>query len=63
MRTPRQSQFVLWYGILCVGFWGGSQAAHSQAPAGKLLPDAGAQLMALANESRAQTGAGPLQWD
>jgi hypothetical protein len=53
----------LWFGILCVGFWGVSHAADGQAPAGKLVAGAGEQLMALANASRAQTGAGALEWD
>ena len=63
MRTVRQSKFVLWYGVVCVGFWGVSHAAHGQAPAGQLVSGAGEQLMVLANQARAQTGAGPLQWD
>jgi hypothetical protein len=46
-----------------VGFWGVSDAAHGQAPAGQLVSGAGEQLMVLANQARAQTGAGPLQWD
>jgi len=30
---------------------------------GEVVPDAGRKLMVLANESRAQTGAGALEWD
>jgi cysteine-rich secretory family protein len=63
MRTVRQSKFVLWCGVLCVGFWGVPSAAHGQASAGQLVAGAGETLMVLANESRAQTGAGPLKWD
>jgi hypothetical protein len=46
-----------------VGFWSVSPAAHGQAAAGQLVSGAGEKLMALANESRAQTGAGALVWD
>jgi cysteine-rich secretory family protein len=63
MRTLRQSKFVLACGVLCVGIWGVPRAAHGQAPAGQLVSGAGQQLMMLANQARAQTGAGPLQWD
>ena len=59
----RQSKFVLWHWVLFVAFWGASCAAHGQAPAGRFLAGADEELMALANESRAQTGAGALQWD
>lgn len=63
MRTLRQSKFVLACGVLCVGFWGVSPSAHGQAPAGQLVSGAGHQLMALANQARAQAGVKALQWD
>ena len=63
MRMVRQSKSVLWYGVLCVGFLGMSHAAHGQAPAGQVVPQAAQQLLALANQARANTGGGALQWD
>ncbi len=63
MRTLRQSEFVLACGVLCVGIWGVPCGAHGQDPAGHLVPGAGQQLMALANQARAQAGAGSLKWD
>jgi hypothetical protein len=59
----KQSQFVLCYGVLCVGFWGVLHAAHGQAPASQVVPQAAQQLLALANQTRASAGVGALQWD
>jgi hypothetical protein len=50
-------------GLACAGLGCGPLMAYGQQGAGELIPDAGRRLMVLANESRAQTGAGPLQWD
>ncbi len=59
----RQGRFVLWYGVLCLGFWSTLHAAHGQAPAGQVVPQAAQQLLVLANQTRANAGVGALQWD
>jgi len=40
-----------------------AQRGYGQQGQGQFMPGAGEQLMALANEARAQAGAGPLKWD
>ena len=53
----------------CLAVFGTVGAANAQATPnaqpgpGQLMPGAAEQLMALANQSRAQNGAGKLQWD
>ena len=52
--------------LLLVGVMGGVNAqigAYAQTAAGQVMPAAAEQLFALANQSRAQSGAGRLQWD
>lgn len=58
----KRRQFV-WCGVLCLGFLAGSHAGCGQESAGQVVPQAGQQLLALANQSRAEVGAAALQWD
>lgn len=58
----RSRAFVRWCRIWCLGLacaWSGL----GQEPAAQVVAGAGRQLMELANQARAQAGAGPLQWD
>jgi hypothetical protein len=63
MRTVARINFVLWCVVVCFGFHGVTPAASGQTPAGQVVPGAGEQLMALANQARAQAGAAALKWD
>jgi uncharacterized protein YkwD len=63
MRNITRRDLVLWCSILCLGTCVGRQAASGQESAGSVVPDAGRQLMVMANQARAQTGAGKLEWD
>ncbi len=47
--------------MICLVLAGTASGAVAQA--GRMVPGAGEQLLALANQSRAQSGAGRLQWD
>jgi cysteine-rich secretory family protein len=51
----------LW--VVVIGFAGLSGMGYGQQGTSSLVPDAAQKLMQLANQERAQTGAGPLQWD
>lgn len=48
---------------MCLGFLAAATAVPGQPPAGQVVAGAGEQLMTLANQARAQAGAGKLQWD
>lgn len=63
MRTVIRSDLFSWCGVVCLGFLVAAPPGFSQAPAGQVVPGAGEQLMALANQARAEAGAGALQWD
>lgn len=56
-------QFLRVCGIGAAGIAFVALGADAQQPAGQLQPQAAEQLMALANQSRAEQGAGKLQWD
>lgn len=62
MPIVKRRQFVWWCGALCLGFVA-SHAARGQEPAGQVVPQAAEQLMALANQARAEQGLNKLQWD
>lgn len=63
MRTVRQSKFLCGLVIGFAGLGGVSLTGYGQQGTGSLVPDAAQKLMVLANQARAQTGAGALQWD
>ena len=63
MPTVKRRHFVWWCGILCLGFRVLSHEAGGQEPVGQVVQGAGQQLLALANQSRANAGGGALQWD
>lgn len=63
MPTVMRRQLVRWCGVLCLGFRVASHAAPGQEPVGQVVQGAGQQLMALANQARADAGLGPLRWD
>jgi hypothetical protein len=63
MLTVKQRRFLWWCGALCLGFWIMTDASGGQEPSRQLVQGAGEQLMALANQSRAEQGLGKLQWD
>jgi len=50
-------------GLACAGLGSGPLMAHGQQSAGELIPDAARKLTVLANQERAQSGAGALEWD
>jgi uncharacterized protein YkwD len=62
MRPISRKDFVV-CGVLCFATAIALRAVSGQEPAGSVVPDAGRQLMSLANQARAQTGAGKLEWD
>src|ERR1700755_3056618 len=53
--------FLAIFGV--VGRANAQQAPYAQPGPGQVMPGAAEQLMALANQSRVQNGAGKLQWD
>ena len=61
MAGLTRRHFVGWLGVLCLGFL--SASARGQQPIGHVVQGAAEQLMALANQSRAEQGLGKLQWE
>jgi hypothetical protein len=59
----RRKDFIRVLVICCAGFGCAQLQAYGQQDTTHVVHGAGEQLMALANDARAQTGAGKLQWD
>ncbi len=63
MPTTQCRESVWWWGVLLLGIGVASRLVCGQEPGVQEEPGAARQLMTLANQSRAEAGAGPLKWD